>query len=158
MYCWNPISFVTLYDSLMKLFAYKTNLMNALLKTWSYVYKVIWVFMYQVSTLVISPVSFIASSDCVSQQQYSDDTQLYIAISRTTVDSSINSFQTAFLSHNTLGFYTMKYDWILTNLMLCFLRISMQFITHNITCIDVAGASATLFNNIKFFGVTFIPI
>ena len=105
-------------------------------------------------TLFISPVSLIASSQSVSQQQYADDTQLYIAISHSDSNSSITSLQSSLLSlyswfsHNGLALNPDKSDAILHGTSQ---RISSL---GDITCVEVAGTLVTLSNTVKLLGVT----
>ena len=105
-------------------------------------------------TLFISPVSPIASSHSVSQQQYADGTQLYIAISHSDSNSFITSLQSALLSlyswfsHNGLALNLEKSNAILLG--------TSQYNSSlgDITCVDVAGTLVTLSNTVKLLCVT----
>ena len=104
-------------------------------------------------TLFISPVSLIASSHSVFQQQYADDNQLYIAISHSDSNSSITSLQSALLSfyswfsHNGLALNHDKSDAILLDTSQCNSSLN------DITCVDVAGTLVTLANIVKLLDV-----
>jgi len=106
-------------------------------------------------SIYTSPVAHIASAHNVPQQQYADDTQLYVAISAASASSAINNLESCLLSlhswylHNGLAVNPDKSEAIIFG--------TSHAVTHAVPSshsINVAGSSISFSNHIKLLGVT----
>ena len=105
--------------------------------------------------IYVSPIASIVSSHGVNQQQYADDTQLFLFLSPASLSSKLASLQQCVSSlhswflHNGLVLHPSKTEAIClgTNPRLKSLS--------DLTFIDVAGVSVPLTNHVKLIGVTF---
>ena len=102
------------------------------------------------SIYFISPVSSIAAFHKVSQQQYADDTKVFIALSRSNSDTSVTSIQTALISHVMvlLALNSEKSDAILLGT-----SKHNASLTH-ISSVNIAGTQIPLSSHLKLLGVT----
>jgi len=98
-------------------------------------------------TIYVSPIASIVFSHGVSQQQYADDTQLFLFISPAYLFSSLCSLHSWFL-HNGLVLNPTKTEAI------CFGTNPRLKSLSSLTSIEVAGSSVSLANYIKLLGVT----
>ena len=105
-------------------------------------------------SLFISPVSSIAAFHKVSEQQYADDTKLFIALSQSNFDTFIVSIQTALMSlyswfsYNGLALYYEQSDTI-------FLGTSKRNSSlRHITSVNITSTQITLSNHLKLLEVT----
>jgi len=105
-------------------------------------------------TIYTSPIAAIASAHCVSQQQYADDTQLYIALSPNDSSTSIVNLE---LCLNDLYYWCCLNGLALnpdkTDSILLGTRQRANSYT-DIATVKVADTSAVLKNKIKILGVT----
>ena len=105
-------------------------------------------------TSFISPIQFVTSQFNVDQQQYADDTQVFISLSKSNTLDRVSRLETALVQltswfyHNGLALNPEKSEAILLS-------------THprnksldNITQVDVDGSSIPISDNIKLLGVT----
>jgi len=105
-------------------------------------------------TIYVSPIASIVYSQGVNQQQYADDTQLFLFISLVSLSSSPCSLQRCVSSrhswflHNGLVLNPTKTEAI------CFGTNPRLKSLSSLTSIEVAGSSVTLANHIKLLGVT----
>ena len=105
-------------------------------------------------SLFISRVSSIAAFYKVSQQQYDDDTHLFIALSQFNSDISIPSIKTAFMSryswvsYNSLALNPEKSD----NILLGTSRHNSSL--SHINSVNIAGTQINLSIHLKLLGVT----
>ena len=105
-------------------------------------------------TVYISPVASIASLFGVHQQQYADDTQLYISLSKPDSAANLQVLESALSSlsawffHNGLALNPGKSDAILlgTN--------SRNHTLSHISSVNVSGSIIPLSDHIKLLGVT----
>ena len=118
-----------------------------------YIYVYIYIYIYIYSSLYPSPFSPIATKYGVSDQQYADDTQLYISISRSNTsklrdleDSLLSLF--SWFSHNGLFLNPEKTDAVLFGTYQSSKSLS------NTSNINVAGTSVALSDKVKVLGVT----
>ena len=101
-----------------------------------------------------SPVSSIAAFHKVSQQQYADDTQLFIALSQSNSDTSMASIQAALMSlyswfsYNGLTLNPEKSDTILREISKRNSSLS------HVNSVNIAGTQITLSYHLKVLGVT----
>ena len=103
-------------------------------------------------SLFISPVSSIAAFHKVSQQQYADDTQLFIAISQSNSDTSIASIQTALLSlYSWFSYNGLALNLEKSNTILLDTSKHNSYLSH--TSVNIAGAQIILYNHLKLLGV-----
>jgi len=101
-------------------------------------------------TIYVSPIASIVSSHSVNQQQYADDTQLFLFISPASLSSSslcsfqrcVSSLHSWFL-HNGLVLNPTKTEAI------CFSTNPRLKSLSSLTSIEVAGSSVPLANHIK---------
>jgi len=106
-------------------------------------------------TIYVSPIAQIVSSLGVNQQQYADDTQLFLFLSPTSLSSSLCNLQRCVSSlhswflHNGLVLNPTKTEAI------CFGTNPRLKSLSNLTSIEVAGTSVPLANQVKLLGVTF---
>ena len=105
-------------------------------------------------TSFISPIQFVASHFKVDQQQYADDTQLFISISKTNSADQIRCLEAALLHltswfyHNCLALNPEKSEAILLGTHARYKTLS------NINQVDIAGSPIPLSDKIKLLGVT----
>jgi len=105
-------------------------------------------------TIYISPIASIISSLGVHQQQYADDTQLYIGISHSSsghdlhVLESALSYLASWISHNGLALNPSKSDAILLG------THKRNSSLSTVSNINVAGSIVPLATHIKLLGVT----
>ena len=105
-------------------------------------------------TSFISPIQFVTSQFNVDQQQYADDTQVFISLSKSNTPDRVSRLETALVQltswfyHNGLALNPEKSKAILLS-------------THprnksldNITQVDVNGSSIPISDNIRLLGVT----
>jgi hypothetical protein len=101
-------------------------------------------------------VAHIASYHNVPQQQYADDTQLYVAISAASSSSAINNLESCLLSlhswylHNGLAVNPSKSEAIIFG--------TSHAVAHALPStqsINVAGSTIPFSSQIKLLGVTF---
>ena len=105
-------------------------------------------------TSFISPIQFVTSQFNVDQQQYADDTQVFISLSKGNSPDRVSRLETA-LVHLTSWFY-------LNGLALNFEKSEAILLgTHprnksldNITQVDVNGLPIPISDSIKLLGVT----
>ena len=105
-------------------------------------------------TSFISPIQFVASHFKVDQQQYADDTQLFISISKTNSADQIRCLEAALLHltswfyYNCLALNPEKSEAILLGTHARYKTLS------NINQVDIAGSPIPLSDKIKLLGVT----
>lgn len=105
-------------------------------------------------SLYTSPISSIANSHGVSQQQYADDTQLFISITPNTLDASLDQLLSCLSSlrgwflQNGLALNPDKTEAI------CFGTAGRKKSLSELTSINVSGSQINLSDNIKLLGVT----
>jgi len=103
-------------------------------------------------TIYVSPIALIVSSHGVNQQQYADDTQLFLFISPASLSNSLCSLQRCISSlhswflHNGVVLNPTKTEEI------CFCTNPRLKSLSNLTSIDVAGSFVLLANHIKLLG------
>ena len=104
--------------------------------------------------LYTSPISAIADAHNVLQQQYADDTQLYISISAKTLAQNTCRYESclsdphAWFSHNWLALNPSKSEALL-------LGTSQRLKTlSNFSSVNVSGTTVPLTTQIKLLGVT----
>ena len=106
-------------------------------------------------TIYVSSITRIVSSHGVNQQHYSDDTQLFLFLFPASLSSSLCSLQRCVSSlhswflHSGLVLNPTKTETI------CFGTNTRLKSLSNLTCIEVAGTSVPLANQVKLLGVTF---
>jgi len=103
----------------------------------------------------MSPIANIVSSFGVSQQQYADDTQLFVFLSPANLDSQLTQLQSCLSSVR---------DWFLRNGLvlnpdkteaICFGTASRRRSLSHLSSINVIDISVDLSDHIKLLGVTF---
>ena len=105
-------------------------------------------------TSFISPIQFVASHFKVDQQQYADDTQLFISISKTNSADQIRCLEAALLHltswfyYNCLALNPEKSEAILLG------THARNKTLSNINQVDIAGSPIPLSDKIKLLGVT----
>ena len=101
-----------------------------------------------------SPLASIASTNGVRQQQYADDTQLFISFSPSSLNTSLTSLQTCFSSarswffHNGLALNPAKTEAI------CMGTASRLRSFNNLTSVHIFDSDVPLSSDIKLLGVT----
>ena len=89
----------------------------------------------------------------MSQQQYVDDTQLFIDLSRSNSDTSVTSIQTALMSLYSWFFYDLALNPEKLDAILLGTSQRNASLTH-IANVNIAGTQITLSNHFRLFGVT----
>ena len=108
-------------------------------------------------SLYISPIASLTSSHSVSQQQYADDTQLFISLSPATLDTSLANLQSCLSSlrdwflRNGLALNSDKTEAIILGT-----RGRLKSLNH-LTSIQVADSVIELSDHVKLLGVIFDP-
>jgi len=106
-------------------------------------------------SLYMSPIANIVSSFGVSQQQYADDTQLFVFLSPANLDNQLTRLQSCLSSVR---------DWFLRNGLvlnpdkteaICFGTASRRRSLSHLSSINVIDISVDLSDHIKLLGVTF---
>ena len=106
-------------------------------------------------TSFISPIQFVTSQFNVDQQQYADDTQVFISLSKSNSPDRVCRLETA-LTHLTSWFYH-KYSLALNpekSEAILLGTHSRNKSLNNITQVDVNGSLIPISDNIKLLGVT----
>ena len=105
-------------------------------------------------TIYTSPIAIIASSYNIFQQQYADDTQLFIALSPTNYACDITNIQACLAA---------LHSWFCSNGMalnpdkseaILFGTPQRSHTYSSVNSVDVAGATVTLADHVKILGVT----
>ena len=105
-------------------------------------------------SLYISPIAHIVNSFGLLQQQYADDKQLYITISKDNHFLALNQFEHwlailhTWFCHNGLALNPDNSDTII------FGTAQHTHSLPNLSTVNVAGAIVPIFNHIKLLGVT----
>jgi hypothetical protein len=105
-------------------------------------------------TLYVSPIASILSHSGVSQHQYANNTQLFIAISNSTATADLNTLESAlsilssWFSHNWLALNPDKSDAILLGTR------QRNSTLAGVRSVNVAGSTVPLSDHIKLLGVT----
>jgi len=105
-------------------------------------------------TIYVLPIASIVSSHSVNQQQYTDDTQLFLFISSACLSSSLCSLQRCVSSlhswflHNGLVLNQIKTEAI------CFSTNPRLKSLSSLTSIEIAGSYVPLANHNKLLGIT----
>jgi Reverse transcriptase (RNA-dependent DNA polymerase) len=100
-----------------------------------------------------SPLSTICSSHGISQQQYADDTQVFIALTPSSISVEVSKltlsyFTTLLFSHNGLALIADKSESILLGTR----QRSQSY--RDVTSVKVADAIVPLTDHVKLFRVT----
>ena len=105
-------------------------------------------------SIYTSPIASIASTFCVSQQQFADDSQLYISLSPSNFPSQINRLEEcltalhAWCCHNSLSLNPDKSVAVLFGTR----QRSHSF--SDVTTVNVAGSVVPMADHVKLLGVT----
>jgi len=106
-------------------------------------------------SIYVSPISTLLSNLGVNHHQYADDTQLHIAISKSSASSDIQILESAlstvssWFAHNWLSLNPDKSDAIL------FGTHQRNSTLAGVSSVNVAGSTIPLADHIKLLGVTF---
>ena len=105
-------------------------------------------------SLYTSPINSVVSQHSVHQQQYADDTQLFISITPTNYPANIHKLQSCFSAlqgwflHNGLALNPDKTEAI------CFGTLGRRKSLAHLTSLQLSGVSVQLSDHIKLLGVT----
>jgi hypothetical protein len=104
--------------------------------------------------LYISPLGRIISSYGISHQQFADDTQLYISVSPSTVNSSLILLRDCL--HSLHNWFSLNYLALNSDKSDCILFSTVQRSKHfpPVPSVDIAGSIVPLSKTVKTLGVT----